>query len=71
MFTIPIVCEPFFSGPDWNANRGDYRLPRSHLHEPAKQPGRDWWFLVATEAILFLSFALPIAFLIYSLRRHT
>lgn len=65
--TVPLIGDLFDVA--FKANRRNYRLLRSHLSHPQKQHRRDWWFLVATIALVIVGLAVPIALLVYLFRR--
>src|SRR5579884_1292065 len=64
---LPFVGDLLVIG--YKANKRNYQLLRSHLHEPLRQKSRDAWFLVITALILIACLSLPIIAIVLLLNR--
>jgi hypothetical protein len=64
---VPLLGDLFVVG--YKANRRNYQLLRRHLLDPRRQSARDWWFLALTFALLVACFAVPVALIVFLLRK--
>jgi hypothetical protein len=53
----------------FKANRRNFDLVQAHVHDPRRQPARDWFFLLVTALILLAGLAIPV-FLIVKLLKY-